>query len=117
MKTQRPPSRPNNATEAPPEEDASVAPDKYDFNPLQSEKAVRVGNYYAKQGNRRAALARYQEATKWNQGNSDAWLRVAQTAEKLKDPALAKEAYATYLKLEPDAKDAAEIRNRVKKLK
>ena len=117
LKAQRPPSRPSGAKEAPPEEDASVAPDKYDFNPLQSEKAVKVGNFYAKQGNRRAALARYQEATKWNHDNSEAWLLVGQTADKRKDSALAKEAYTEYLKLEPNAKDAAEIRKRAAKLK
>jgi tetratricopeptide (TPR) repeat protein len=117
LKTERPPSRPNVSTEAPPEEDAGVVSDRYGFNPLQSEKAVKVGNFYAKQGNRRAALARYQEATKWNHDNSEAWLLVGQTAEKLKESALAKEAYAEYLKLEPNAKDAAEIRKRAGKLK
>ena len=38
-------------------------------------------------------------------------------AEKSKDPQTAKEAYQKYLKLQPDAKDAAEIRKKLAKLK
>jgi tetratricopeptide (TPR) repeat protein len=117
LKTERPPARRNDAIEAPPEEDKSVAPDTYDFNPLESEKAVRIGNYYFKLHNYRPALNRYKEATQWNPGNGDAWLHVAEAAEKTKDTAIAKDAYAQYLKLEPDAKNAAEIRKKMEKLK
>ena len=117
LKRDRPPGAPGGYTEAPPEEDSSIAQDKYAFNPLESENSVKVGNFYAKQGNRLAALGRYQEATRWNPGNSEAWLRVGETAEKLKSSKLAKEAYVEYLKLEPDAKNASDIKKRIGKLK
>ena len=117
LKTERPQARRNDAVEAPPEEDKGVAPDTYDFNPLESEKAVRVGNYYFKLHNYRPALNRYKEATQWNPGNSDAWLHVAEAAEKTKDTAIAKDAYGQYLKLEPEAKNAAEIRKKMEKMK
>ena len=38
-------------------------------------------------------------------------------AEKSKDSQTAKEAYAKYLKLQPDAKDAADVRKKLAKLK
>jgi predicted TPR repeat methyltransferase len=60
---------------------------------------------------------RFREATKWNDGYSEAWLRLGETEEKLKDPKAAKEAYARYLELASDAKNAAEIRKKVQKLK
>ncbi len=117
LKRERPQPVRNNATEAPPEEDESVAPQKFSFNPLQSEKDVRVGDYYFKQHNYRAALGRYRDATQWNDGNSNAWLRLGEAAEKTKDTDVAKQAYAKYLALEPDAKNAAEIKKRLSKLK
>src|ERR1035441_3146651 len=117
LRTQRPAPARNDAIEAPPEEDKSLAVTTYSFNPLQSEKDVRVGNYYFNMRNYHAAAGRYRDATKWNDGNSDAWLRLGVAAEKSKDAQTAKEAYAKYLKLQPDAKDAAEIRKKLAKLK
>ena len=101
----------------PPEEDESVATTKYSFNPLQSQRDVTVGDYYFKQGAYRAAAGRYREATKWNEKNAEAWLRLGEASEKTKDPAAAREAYTKYLALAADAKNAAEIRKRVQKLK
>jgi tetratricopeptide (TPR) repeat protein len=118
LKTQRPAPPPNDAIEAPPpEEDKSLTVDSYSFNPLQSEKDVRVGNYYFKAGKYTNAARRYLDATKWNADNSDAWLRLGKAAEKSKDTQTAKEAYTKYLKLQPDAKDAADIRKKLAKLK
>src|ERR1035438_9100348 len=58
LKTQRPAPVSNDAIEAPPEEDKSLSVTTYSFNPLQSEKDVRVGNYYLKTGNFKAAAGR-----------------------------------------------------------
>ncbi len=117
LKTQRPAPARNDAIEAPPEEDKSLAVTEYSFNPLQSEKDVRVGNYYFKAGIFHSAEGRYRDATKWNEDNSDAWLRLAVAAVKCKDTETAREAYAKYLKLQPDAKDAADVRKKLAKLK
>ena len=78
---------------------------------------VAVGDYYFKQRNYRAAAGRYREATRWNERNAEAWLRLGEASEKAKDPAAAREAYTKYLALASDAKNAAEIRKRVQKLK
>ena len=101
----------------PPEEDESVAPTQYSFNPLQSQRDVTVGDYYFKQGRYRAAAGRYREATKWNERNAEAWLRLGEASEKAKDKEAAREAYTKYLALSSDGKNAAEIRKKVQKLK
>jgi tetratricopeptide (TPR) repeat protein len=103
--------------EVPQEEDESVKTEEYAFNPLRAEKELSVGNYYYKKGSYRAAANRYREATKWNPGYGEAWLRLGEAAQKQKDTAAAKEAFAKYLEISPDAKDAAEIRKKLEKLK
>ena len=105
--------------EVPKEEDESLAPTtrEYAFNPLQAEKEITVGNYYFKKGSYRAAANRFREATKWNPGSGEAWLRLGEAEEKQKDTKSAKEAFAKYLEISPDAKDAAEIRKKLEKLK
>jgi tetratricopeptide (TPR) repeat protein len=103
--------------EVPPEEDTSLAVKEYSFNPLQAEKELQIGNFYFKTGKYRSAAMRFTEATKWNDGSSDAWLRLGETEEKLKDPKAAKEAYTRYLALASDAKNAPEIRKKLQKLK
>jgi tetratricopeptide (TPR) repeat protein len=101
----------------PPEEDAGAVAKTYSFNPLQSKKEVTVGEFYLKKGDARAAAGRFREATKWNDGNADAWLRLAEAEEKNKDLKAAREAYEKYLQVAPDAKNASEVRKRIEKLK
>ena len=103
--------------EVPPEEDKSMAPTEYAFNPLQAEKEIRVGNYYLHKGKYRAAAGRYREATQWNQSSSEAWLKLAEAEEKAKNRSAAKLAYTKYLEISPDAKNAEEIRKKLEKLK
>jgi tetratricopeptide (TPR) repeat protein len=103
--------------EIPPEEDATQGVVEYSFNPLQSTKDVNVGNQYFKNHKFRAAEMRYTSATKWNDGNAEAWLRLGEVAERLKDADKAKEAYKKYLELASDAKNASEIKKRLEKLK
>jgi tetratricopeptide (TPR) repeat protein len=117
LKKERPKDTTITKEEVPKEEDENLGTKEYSFNPIQAEKEVKVGEYYFKKGNYRAAAQRFREATKWNQGYGEAWLRLGETAEKQKDSKTAKEAYAKYLELAPDAKDASEIRKKVEKMK
>ncbi|MCU1235708.1 MAG: hypothetical protein JWP63_3675 [Candidatus Solibacter sp.] len=101
----------------PPEEDKSIAVKDYAFNPLQAQKEIRTGNYYFKKGAFRAAAGRFEEATRWNDGEPEAWLRLGEAEEKLKDHKAAFKAYSKYLELASDAKNADEIRKKLEKLK
>lgn len=120
LKKERPKQATSDKEEAPPEEDTSLATDTYSFNPLQSKKDVLVGDEYAKKHNLHAAAGRYRSATRWDDGNPEAWLKLGETEEKLKDTGAARQAYSKYLELATNSKDsktAAEIRKRMEKLK
>jgi predicted Zn-dependent protease len=117
LETERPKPAAGAKEEVPPEEDTSLTTTEYSFNPLQSAKDVSVGNQYLKNHKYRAAEMRYTSATKWNDGNAEAWLRLAEVAERLKDTDKAKQAYKKYLDLASDAKNAADIRKKLQKMK
>ena len=117
LKTERPQPAASDKEEVPPEEDSSLATTKYSFNPLQSKKDVLAGKFYARKGNYRAAAGRYLEATKWDDSNSEAWLLLGEADQRLKDKNAARDAYKKYLELSADAKNAADIRKKLEKLK
>jgi tetratricopeptide (TPR) repeat protein len=97
----------------PPEEDESLAPKTYSFNPLEAEKDKKVGAYYFKKSNYKAAASRFHEATLWNPTDAEAFLRLGESEEKLKDKKAAQEAYEKYLALAPDAKDAESVKKKL----
>jgi tetratricopeptide (TPR) repeat protein len=97
----------------PPEEDESLKTKEYAFNPLQASKEVKVGDYYFKKKNYKAAALRFREATRWNPGFAEAFLKLGESEEKLNDQAAAKEAFAKYLDLNPSAKDADIIKKKL----
>lgn len=104
-------------TEMPPEEDKTNAPRVFTFNPVESQHMVTVGDYYFTKGNYISAISRYEEATKWNDGNAEAWLRLGDAQVKKPNPKAAREAYQKYLELAPDGKNAAEVKKKLAKLK
>ena len=99
----------------PPEEDVSLKEKEYSFNPLQAQKELTAGAFYYKKGNYKAAARRYRDATKWDPTSAMAFLRLAQSEEKLKDEQAAREAYSKYLELAPDSKEAESIRKKLAK--
>jgi tetratricopeptide (TPR) repeat protein len=99
----------------PPEEDPSFAPREYALNPVQAKKEVTAGNFYYKKGNYRAAATRYLEATRWDPGWPEAFLKLGQASEKARDYKAAAAAYKTYVELEPDAKNADSLRKKIGK--
>ena len=104
-------------SEMPPEEDKSDAPKEFTFNQVQSQKQILAGDYYFKKGNYVAAASRYDEATKWNDGNAEAWLRLGEAQEKKSNARGARTAYEKFLELSPDAKNSADVKKRLAKLK
>ncbi len=99
----------------PPEEDETLkAPREYTFNPLQAKNELRIGAFYYKKGSMRAAALRFEEATKWDPTNPEAFLRLGEARERMGDKKASHAAYAKYLELSPEAKDAAAIRKKLK---
>jgi len=109
------PSDKQTQEQAPPEEDESLKPKEYAFNPLEAERDVKIGLFYFKKHDYKAALNRFREATLWNPSSAEAFLRLGESEEKLNDRKAAREAYAKYLELAPDAKDAEAIKKKLDK--
>lgn len=117
LQKQRKPAATSDKEEVPPEEDSSIAKEDVSFNPLQSEKEITAGNYYFKKHSYLAAAGRFRNATRYNEGNAEAWLKLGEASEKLKDVKSAREAYGKYLEVASDARNAEEIRKKLEKLK
>jgi tetratricopeptide (TPR) repeat protein len=117
LQKQRPQTKTSDKDAAPPEEDTSIGATTYSFNPLQAKKDIEIGNEYAKKHSYRAAANRFLSATRYNDGDAEAWLRLGEMDEKLRDKPGAHEAYVKYLELAADAKNVAEIKKRMEKLK
>jgi len=99
----------------PAEEDESFREKEYTFNPLQASKEFQTGNFYWKRGSWKAAALRFEEATKWNPGYGEAYLRWAEALEKMKERERAKEVFAKFLEVAPEHKRAPEVRKKIGK--
>ena len=94
----------------PPEEDETLAQREYSFNPIQAKKELEVGAQYFRKGSYLAAAGRYREAAKWDENYAEAYLRLGEACEKLKDQACVRKAYEKFLALAPGSKAAARVR-------
>ncbi|MFL6353041.1 MAG: tetratricopeptide repeat protein [Bryobacteraceae bacterium] len=100
----------------PPEEDSSVAPKVYPLNPLESERNIKVGNFYMRQRTQRgyrAALGRFEDATRYNPNSAEAFFRLGEAQEKLKNKDGAKAAFEKVLQLVPDSKLAHAAKKKI----
>jgi len=100
----------------PPEEDEGSKPKEYAFNPLQAQHELEVGEFYLKKGSYGSAVGRFIEATRWNPGLAEAYLRLGEAEIKFKDQKAAKEAFEKYLQLAPDSKNAAQVKKKLEKM-
>lgn len=110
---QAPKSEPPPAQQEPAEEDESLLPKTYTFNPIEAAKNAKIGEFYWKKGKYKAAALRFLEATRWDPGSADAWLRLGEAREKLGDRASAKAAYQKYVEVAPDGKDVPAVRKKL----
>jgi len=99
------------------DEDEDLLPTTtYAFNPIQAQKDLKIGDFYAKKGNDRAAAARYLEATRWNPQYAEAYWKLAGARDELGQNPQALDAYRAYLALEPNGKQAKQAQTRVAQL-
>lgn len=104
---------PSEDEQEPPEEDESVAPEKFPLDPLESDRNLKVGNFYWHKGDYRAALERYERATKYNPSSADAFFKVGEAEEKLKHKDAAKAAFQRVIQIAPDSKAAHEAKKKL----
>lgn len=99
----------------PPEEDESLAPKVYALNPVQAKKEIVAGDYYFKKPNYSAAARRYLEATRWDPGMPEAFRKLGDTREKLREYGPAREAYLKYIELAEDPKEKDALQKKMAK--
>ena len=95
------------------EDDETVAPEKFVLNPLESERNVRVGNFYWGKGKYRAALKRYEYATRYNPSSAEAFYKLGEAEDKLKNKDAARVAFKKVVDLSPDSKLAHEAKKKL----
>jgi Flp pilus assembly protein TadD len=110
-------TKPQADSDLPPDEDAVPPLEHHAFNPVESKKSLATGEFYFRKGNYRAAAERFRDATQWNEGNAEAWLRLGEAEEKREQVKLARDAYTKYLQLAGNTKAAADVKKRLEKLK
>jgi tetratricopeptide (TPR) repeat protein len=110
----KPPETPQQVQE-PPEEDNSFKPRTYDFNPLQASRSITAGNFYFDKKNYPAAKNRYTDATLYDPGNGEAFEKLGEAQEKLRNFPAALTAYQKFFELEPASKEIAVIKKRMEK--
>ena len=110
------PSQPSPEEAEPPEEDEAVKPKIYPLDPLEAERNIRVGNFYMRQGKTngyRAAAGRFEDATKYNPNSAEAFFKLGEAEEKLKNKDKAKVAFQRVIRISPDSKLAKEAKKKM----
>jgi Tfp pilus assembly protein PilF len=87
------------------------------YDPHRADKDLEVAEYYAKQGNYRAALWRYQDALEYKPNDPEATFKLARAYERLGQPQPAARYIVLYLRLAPDGEFAAEAKKLQEKLR
>ena len=97
----------------PEEEDESEAPRKYTLDPLESDRNIRVGDFYWGKRDYHAALSRYEDATRYNPNSAEAFFKVGEAQEKLKHSDQAKLAFQKVIRIAPDTKLGQEAKKKL----
>jgi tetratricopeptide (TPR) repeat protein len=99
----------------PPEEDESLIPEKVPLNPMEAERSMKVGTFYMHKGKYRAAVQRFTLATRYNPSSPDAFFKLGEAEEKLKNNDAAKTAFEKVVRLAPNTKLAQEAQKKLEK--
>jgi tetratricopeptide (TPR) repeat protein len=86
------------------------------WNPYRAVKDEEVGDYYFKEKNYKAALARYQDAIDYKPNDALANFRVGQCYEKLNQPDQAIVHYHEYLRILPEGPYSKQAKKALEKL-
>lgn len=89
---------------------------KKEYNPLQAEKNLKIGNTYFKKGNYEAAISRYQDAIEYQPSLFAAYDALGRAYEKKGERAKALEVYRDFLGKYPDFSKASEFKSRIARL-
>ncbi len=106
-------AKPEVQEQEPPEEDESLKPKEYSFQSIESRERFQSWQLLFQERQLQRRDQPLSEATLWNPNFAEAYLRLGDSEEKIKDPKGAHEAYAKYLELAPDSKEAASVKKKL----
>ncbi len=118
-------SRSSHVDLTPPPGDAATHPgadlpsdvqELHPWDPHRADKDVEVGDFYFKQKNYKAAIARYRDALTWMSNHAAATYKLGLALEKTGDTTEARQQYQQYLKLLPDGPYAKAARKALERL-
>jgi tetratricopeptide (TPR) repeat protein len=87
-----------------------------EFNPLLSEKNLKIGDFYFKRKNYIAAIQRYKDAVDYQPNHTEAYQALGRAYEKNGDPTKAADVYRDFIQKNPDSPKIAEFRSKIAKL-
>ena len=87
-----------------------------EYNPIQSEKSLKIGDYYFKRKNYKAAIQRYLEAIDYQPSRTEAYESLGRAYERNGEQDKALEVYKNYLSKNPESPKVADFRNKIEKL-
>jgi tetratricopeptide (TPR) repeat protein len=94
----------------PPEEDESVAPEKFVLDPLEAKRNIQIGDFYWHKGDYLGAKNRYERATRFNPNSAEAFYKLGKAEEKLHHTDAAKAALQRAIHIAPNSKIAREAK-------
>jgi tetratricopeptide (TPR) repeat protein len=86
------------------------------FDPLHAQRSLDVGTFYLKKGVYDAAIDRFIEASNYQPSLAMPWKLLGDAYEKKREFAKAADAYKKYLRILPNAPDAAKIKKEISDL-
>jgi len=86
------------------------------FDPLHAQRSLDVGTFYLKKGVYDAAIDRFIEASNYQPSLAMPWKLLGDAYEKKREFAKAAESYKKYLRILPNAPDAAKIKKEISDL-
>jgi tetratricopeptide (TPR) repeat protein len=102
--------------------DTAIAEGKEDtekekrFNPMMAEESVKVGKFYLKQKNYKAAIARFLEALEYQPNLIEAFEALGKAYEKAGDADKALAVYKDFLEKYPFSPKAKDFKSKIAKL-
>lgn len=109
-------SPPKNEAKAYPNSGEDDVSETHPFDPHKAQKDIEVGDYYAKRGNLRAALARYESALTFQDNNGEAIWKAALTAEKMGNKQAAAKHYRDYVAILPRGEHRSDAEKALQRL-
>jgi tetratricopeptide (TPR) repeat protein len=100
----------------PPEEDEAEKPRVYPLDPLEAERNIKVGTFYMHRGrgnDYHAAAGRFEDATKYNPKSAEAYFKLGEVEEKLKNKDRARAAFTKVTQIAPDTKLGKEAKKKL----